>query len=166
MPRARLTPLVPVVVFALALSLAACTAAATPGWTYEPPPSVTPAPSASAGASASAAPSGSAIASASASAGASQPTGQTIELSAQNIAYDQSTLTAPADAPFTIHFTNNDAGVPHNVAIKDQMGMDVFKGEIFNGVDSKLYQVPALKAGTYTFYCQVHPNMTGTLTVQ
>ena len=28
------------------------------------------------------------------------------------------------------------------------------------------YQVPALKAGTYPFVCIVHPNMTGTLTVQ
>ena len=28
------------------------------------------------------------------------------------------------------------------------------------------YAVPPLKAGTYTFVCTVHPNMTGTLTVQ
>jgi len=26
--------------------------------------------------------------------------------------------------------------------------------------------VPALPAGTYTFACSVHPNMTGTLTVR
>jgi plastocyanin len=26
--------------------------------------------------------------------------------------------------------------------------------------------VPALPAGTYTFACSVHPNMTGTLTVK
>jgi plastocyanin len=26
--------------------------------------------------------------------------------------------------------------------------------------------VPALPAGTYAFVCSVHPNMTGTLTVQ
>ena len=28
------------------------------------------------------------------------------------------------------------------------------------------YSVPALAAGTYTFICIVHPNMTGTLTVK
>ena len=28
------------------------------------------------------------------------------------------------------------------------------------------YNVPALAAGTYTFICIVHPNMTGTLTVK
>jgi plastocyanin len=28
------------------------------------------------------------------------------------------------------------------------------------------YDVPALPAGTYTFICIVHPNMTGTLTVK
>jgi plastocyanin len=87
-------------------------------------------------------------------------------VAAQNIQYDQTTLTAPANTAFVIEFTNNDAGVPHNVSIKDQSGMEMFKGDIFNGVDTKQYQVPALPAGTYTFFCAVHPNMTGTLTVQ
>jgi plastocyanin len=42
----------------------------------------------------------------------------------------------------------------------------VFKGEIFAGVATKNYDVPALKAGTYTFVCDVHPAMTGTLTAK
>jgi plastocyanin len=33
-------------------------------------------------------------------------------------------------------------------------------------VATKVYQVPALPAGTYGFVCSVHPNMTGTLTVK
>ncbi len=168
MPRARLA-LAPLAVV-LTAALAACTGASSPGWTFEPPPSVTPAPSQSASASGSAEPSSSAGASASAgaseSAGASQPAGATVKLAAQNIQYDQATLTAPANTAFVLEFTNSDAGVPHNVAIKDQGGMEMFKGEIFNGVDTKQYQVPALPAGTYTFFCSVHPNMTGTLTVQ
>ena len=73
---------------------------------------------------------------------------------------------APASQPFQIKFTNNDAGTPHNVAIKDGSGTEVFKGEIFPGVDTRTYSVPALPAGTYTFVCSVHPNMTGTLTVK
>jgi len=28
------------------------------------------------------------------------------------------------------------------------------------------YNVAALAAGAYTFWCEVHPNMTGTLTIQ
>ncbi len=28
------------------------------------------------------------------------------------------------------------------------------------------YQVPALAAGTYTFVCEVHPDMKGTITAQ
>jgi len=42
----------------------------------------------------------------------------------------------------------------------------VFKGEVFPGVATKTYDVPALTAGSYTFSCTVHPSMTGTLTVQ
>ena len=89
-----------------------------------------------------------------------------LELSAQNIAYDTAQLTAPADQPFTIRFANKDPGVPHNVEIEDESGATVFLGEILNGIDTRDYAVPALPAGTYTFVCTVHPNMTGTLTVE
>ncbi len=168
MPRTRLA-LAPLVIV-LTAAVAACTGAASPGWTFEPPPSVTPAPSQSAGpsgsAEASTSPGASASAGASGSAGASQPAGATVKLAAQNIQYDQTELSAAANTAFVIEFTNNDAGVPHNVAIKDQGGMEMFKGEIFSGVDTKQYQVPALPPGTYTFFCSVHPNMTGTLTVK
>jgi len=41
----------------------------------------------------------------------------------------------------------------------------VFKGDIVTNqkVD---YAVPALVAGTYSFICEVHPEMKGTLTVE
>jgi plastocyanin len=81
-----------------------------------------------------------------------------------NIAFDQSAVEAPADTPFQIEFANNDPGIPHNVEIKDAGGASVFLGEIFNGVETRTYDVPALAAGEYTFICTVHPNMTGTLT--
>jgi cytochrome c oxidase subunit II len=97
-----------------------------------------------------------------------QGSGETVEITAKNIMYDQSQITAAADTPFKIHFTNDDAGTPHNVAIhKDSpTGEVVFQGEVFNGVADKTYDVPALAAGTYGFVCTVHPTMTGTLTVQ
>ena len=103
--------------------------------------------------SSSAAPSGSAATS-----------GRSISIVAMGIAFTTTTVTTPADAPFVIAFDNQDAGTPHNVAIKDASGTEVFKGEIFTGVATKNYEVPALKAGTYSFACTVHPNMTGTLT--
>jgi plastocyanin len=45
-------------------------------------------------------------------------------------------------------------------------GEEVFKGDIFNGPEKRTYDVPPLPAGPYAFVCTVHPNMTGTLTVQ
>ena len=99
----------------------------------------------------------------SASAGAAETT---LELTAHNIAFDQASLQAPAGQPFILKFTNNDPGVTHNVAITDSTGQQIFKGEIFTGPDSREYPIPGLPAGTYTFACSVHPQMTGTLTVK
>jgi len=91
-----------------------------------------------------------------------------VTIVARNIAFDVSDISVPAGKPFTIAFVNNDAGVPHNVAIHRDTptGPEVWKGEIFNGVATRVYQVPALEAGTYGFVCSVHPNMTGTLTAK
>jgi len=91
-----------------------------------------------------------------------------LKISAQNIAFDTDTLEVPADTPFQIEFANNDAGIPHNVAIHEgtPTGPEVWVGEIFNGVETRVYDVPALPAGTYGFVCTVHPNMTGTLTAK
>jgi plastocyanin len=101
-----------------------------------------------------------------ASGGAGAPGGPTVDLTAHNVTFEQASLEAPASKPFVINFTNNDAGVSHNVQITDGTGQVVFKGEIFSGPGSRQYPVPALAAGTYTFACSVHPTMTGTLTVK
>lgn len=93
------------------------------------------------------------------------PAGEVLRESATGIKFDVGTLNAPADTPFSIEFVNNDAGIPHNIEIKDAGGASLYKGEIFNGVATMTYSVPGLPAGTYTYICTVHPNMTGTLTV-
>jgi mono/diheme cytochrome c family protein/plastocyanin len=130
---------------------------------YQPEPGATPfpacwtdefaAPAASPGASASPAASDSGA-----------PSGTVVKESALNIAFEVKELTVPADAPFQIEFENKDAGIPHNIAIKDASGGDLFVGEIFPGVETRTYDIPPLPAGTYTFVCTVHPNMTGTIT--
>ncbi len=77
-------------------------------------------------------------------------------------------LTAPANAPITIQFANDDPSVTHNVSIKGALpdGKD-FIGLPLAAASTKVeYQAPPLAAGTYTFFCSVHANMTGTLTVQ
>ena len=97
---------------------------------------------------------------------ASGETGSAVKITASGIAFTTPAVTAPADTPFVIDFDNQDASTPHNVEIKDSTGAVKFKGDIFPGVATKQYQVPALAAGTYPFVCTVHPNMTGTLTAQ
>ena len=95
------------------------------------------------------------------------PAGATITETAKGVAFQQTALSAPPDKPFDIMFDNQDAGTPHNIVIKDSGGQTVFDGgKPFNGVAQMTYHVPALKAGSYPFVCVVHPNMTGTLTVQ
>ena len=167
------------------LAVAAC-ASSTPGWTYAPAPSPTPVPSVDASASAgpsgpasgappgSAAPSSSAAPSATAApaapSGSAAPTasaaGTVVQVAALNIAFDPTALSVPAGTAFQIEFANNDASIPHNVEIKDAAGASVFNGDIFNGVETRTYDVPALTAATYQFICSVHPNMVGTLTAQ
>jgi mono/diheme cytochrome c family protein len=85
---------------------------------------------------------------------------------AQGLEFTTPSINGPADKPFTLDFDNQASGVPHNIDIKDSTGTEVFKGEIFNGVAKKTYDIPALKAGTYPFSCSVHPTMTGTLTIK
>ena len=157
-----------VVLGSLATVLAACAAQATPGWTFSPTPTPTVAPSQAPGASsAPATPAPSGAPSAAPSDGGSGAVVQ-LTLTASGIAYDTDSLEVPADTPFQIVFTNNDAGIPHNVAIHEgsPTGPLVWSGDIFNGVETRTYDVPALPAGTYGFVCTVHPNMTGTLTAK
>lgn len=96
--------------------------------------------------------------------GASAPASGEIVVVAKDIAFQPTSLTIEADTPTEIVLDNQEAA-PHNIAIKDAAGATVFKGEI---VSSKKVTnaVPALAAGQYTFWCEVHPNMTGTLTAE
>ena len=57
---------------------------------------------------------------------------------------------------------------PHYVSLHlgGSTGAELFKGTIFNGIESRTYDVPAIDAGQYAFVCTVHPTMIGTLNAQ
>ncbi len=96
------------------------------------------------------------------------PGAAALKITAQDITFAPTALTTPADTPFQIEFDNQDASIQHNVAIHEgsPTGPEVFRGEVFPGPDQTVYDVPPLPAGAYGFICTVHPNMTGTLTVE
>jgi len=107
----------------------------------------------------------------SATPGPSLPTGtETVKVTAEGLKFDVKELTVTADKPFGIDFIQKDTGVGgHNVDIRSQDGSTVlFSGTVLNDPGETTYAVPALKAGTYTFICKIHPipDMTGTLTVK
>ena len=164
----------------IAVLVGACAPAAA-SWTFDPNVGLaTGQPGASGGASAGA----SAGASPEASAGPSESPaasgqlggspapagsgGAVIDLVAKDVAFDQTSLSAQANAPFEIQFDNQDTGIPHNVAIDGGSSPtnNLFRGTIVNGPGQATYDVPALPPGTYTFQCDVHPTvMKGTIVI-
>jgi plastocyanin len=95
-----------------------------------------------------------------------EPSGTELTVVAQGIAFDTDCLAAPAGEAFAINFDNQDAGLPHNVAIYTAPGgQEVFTGDLITGPATATYDVPALEAGQLYFQCDVHPNMSGTFVV-
>ena len=99
-------------------------------------------------------------------------TGQTVNVTAQNVQFDTSSINVNAGGQVRIHFTNNDNGTPHNFAVYKSSTdttpvADGSVGVIFPGpnVDDVVFTTPA--AGSYYFRCDVHPTiMFGTFTVK
>jgi cytochrome c oxidase subunit II len=93
--------------------------------------------------------------------------GPVVDLVAKAVKFDKTEITAKPDAPFTIHFDNQDAGTPHDVDVLDGSGKKVFDGQDFPGPGIRDYGVSPLPAGDYKFECSIHPTlMFGTLKVQ
>jgi plastocyanin len=99
----------------------------------------------------------------------------TINLIAQNVAFNVSTITVPAGAKVTVNFDNKDAQVPHNFAVYQSgngatgtASGPIFVGETILGPSTIVYQFTAPSApGDYFFRCDVHPTiMFGTFIVQ
>jgi plastocyanin len=90
-----------------------------------------------------------------------------LKIAAKDLSFSTNTLSAPANKPFQIAFDNQESP-PHNVAIyKDASAAEkLFGSDPFSGPASVVYDVPALRPGTYFFRCDVHPAMSGQLTVR
>ena len=95
------------------------------------------------------------------------PSGTSLALTAENHKFDKDCLAVTAGESFTIRFDNRDSD-RHNVAVlPSHMSTEtLFAGDIVPGPKSTVYAVPNMKAGTYHFHCEVHPNlMNGTFVV-
>lgn len=103
----------------------------------------------------------------------STPRTETINLIAQNMAFNMSTVTVPAGAVVIVNFNNKDT-VPHNFAVY-QSGSGstgtangtLFQGQIISGPGTATYTFTApTTPGNYFFRCDVHPTiMFGTFVV-
>jgi len=93
---------------------------------------------------------------------ASAPAGDAIVVVAKDLKFSTASITAPADEAFQIVLDNQESA-PHNIAIKDATGAEKFKGEVVTST-TVTYDVPALAAGAYEFWCEIHPDMKGALT--
>ncbi len=90
-----------------------------------------------------------------------------LTVTAKSLAFDTKEIDLPAGQATTLTFDNQDAGIPHNIAIytDDTASKALFQGEQFPGVDSRDYAIPALDPGTYYFRCDVHNTMNGSVVV-
>jgi plastocyanin len=143
-----------ILILSIIMAFAACSSivATTPGTTATGP-------------SASAASTPSATAS-----GAAPGNTISIDLTAQNLAFDKSTITVKAGSQVTIDFNNKDSGIPHNFAVytDSTAASTLFKGNNITGPATTVYTFTApATPGTYFFRCDVHPTMmTGQFIVQ
>ncbi|MDN7023320.1 hypothetical protein FGU65_00130 [Methanoculleus sp. FWC-SCC1] len=96
--------------------------------------------------------------------------GVSMDLIAENSAFDKNTITVPAGAEVTVNFDNRDAGIQHNLAVyeTDAAQSSIFVGDTITGPALTTYTFTAPeRPGTYFFRCDVHPTtMTGDFIVQ
>ncbi|HEX6422245.1 MAG TPA: cupredoxin domain-containing protein [Acidimicrobiales bacterium] len=80
---------------------------------------------------------------------------------AENMAFDPDRLSVPAREPVTIVIDNRDEGANHNIHVEGAPEPD--RTPLQRGVSQQALTV-MLEPGEYDFVCDIHPNMTGTLT--
>lgn len=88
---------------------------------------------------------------------ADQPSTANAEVKIDNFSFGPQTVTVPVGA--TVTWTNRD-DIPHTVVSTD----GVFKSKVRDTDETFSYTFT--KAGTYPYFCSVHPKMTGKVVVQ
>jgi plastocyanin len=86
-----------------------------------------------------------------------QPSAANAEVKIDNFSFGPQTVTVPVGA--TVTWTNRD-DIPHTVVSTD----GVFKSKVRDTDETFSYTFT--KAGTYPYFCSVHPKMTGKVVVQ
>ena len=81
-----------------------------------------------------------------------------LQITIDNFSFAPATLTVPAGAEVT--WVNHD-DIPHTVVSEDKA---TFKSRALD-TDEK-FSFTFAKAGTYTYFCSIHPKMTGKVVVQ
>src|SRR5438034_11786069 len=81
-----------------------------------------------------------------------QPSAATSEVKIDNFSFGPQTLTVPVGA--TVTWTNRD-DIPHTSISTD----GVFKSKVMD--TNETFSYTFAKAGTYPYYCSIHPKMTG-----
>lgn len=82
---------------------------------------------------------------------------QTFDVKIDNFTFGPADLTVPVGA--TVTWTNRD-DIPHTVVSVDK----VFKSKVLD-TDEK-FSYTFTKAGTFPYFCSIHPKMTGKVVVQ
>jgi plastocyanin len=86
-----------------------------------------------------------------------QPAAANTAVTIDNFVFGPQTITVPVGA--TVTWTNKD-DIPHTTVSTDAM----FKSKVMD-TDEK-FSYTFSKAGTYPYYCSIHPKMTGKIVVQ
>ena len=90
-------------------------------------------------------------------ANAEPPAPAPAQVKIDNFSFGPQTLTVPVGT--TVTWTNRD-DIPHTIVSTD----GVFKSKVRDTDETFSYTFT--KAGTYTYFCSVHPKMTGKIIVQ
>jgi plastocyanin len=80
-------------------------------------------------------------------------------LTAKDLELQPAEVTAPAGSDIVLTFDNEDAGVPHGLALYRDAAHTVTLGtaEVIVGPAHQVFQIAALAPGRYQFSCVVHP---------